>query len=39
MRGRAMSSERIRNCPLCGQQPDLKENYTVVGGHLFSGVV
>ena len=40
MRGRTMpASDRIKNCPLCGQQSELKENYTVVGGHLFSGVV
>tara|TARA_Y100001951_G_C11169027_1_gene199174 strand:- start:238 stop:438 length:201 start_codon:yes stop_codon:yes gene_type:complete len=24
---------------MCGSRPELKENYTVVGGHLFSGVV
>lgn len=29
----------IKNCPMCGSRPELKENYTTVGGHLFSGVV
>jgi hypothetical protein len=29
----------IKNCPMCGSKPALKENYTTVGGHLFSGVV
>lgn len=40
MRDRAMrESDTIRSCPLCGCKPDIKENYTRVGGHLFGGVV
>ena len=34
-----MSLPPIKNCPMCGTKPELKENYTTVGGHLFSGVV
>ena len=36
---RGIGMQKISDCPICGNPPSLKENYTAVGGHLFSGAV